>query len=550
MTATMTAPRAAHRSHRDDGGNLVATGRLTRFALRRDRVRIPVWAVSMAGLIGYFGVVIPVAYPDQAALQTRAAIMKDPAGAMMTGPGYGLDNYTLGTMVANEILGMLAVAAALMSIFLVIRHTRAEEETGRTELIRANIVGRHAPLTAGLIALAIANVAVAALVALALAGNGLAAMDSLAVAAGVGLVGLTFGSVAAVTAQLSEHARTASGMAAAVLGLAYMLRGIGDAQELGGSALSWLSPIGWAQQTRAFADLRWWPLLLCLALTTVLLVVAYLLADRRDVGAGLVAARSGRANATAALVHPAGLTLRMERGSIIGWAVGLFVFAALTGSMGQGIVDSFEAQPQLAQVFGSVGGGDVLRTTLAAFLAFFAMAVAVYAVISVNRLRREETEGRTGAVLATNVSRPHWLLSSLAVTTLGCTLLLLISGFGLGAGAGASIGEPSLAWDFTAAALAYLPVVLCFAGLAVLAYGLLRLGGWWVWLLLVGSILIGLYGPILNLPDAVLDAEPFGLVPQVPGAEFDAVPLLWMSLVAVALIAAGTLAFRKRDLEA
>ncbi|WP_051442168.1 ABC transporter permease [Arthrobacter sp. H14] len=550
MTATMTASRAMRHSHRDDGGNLVATGRLTRFALRRDRVRIPVWAVSMAGLIGYFGLVIPIAYPDQAALQTRAAIMKDPAGAMMTGPGYGVENYTLGAMLANELLGMLAAAAALMSIFLVIRHTRAEEETGRTELIRANIVGRHAPLTAALIAVAIANAAVTALLMIALVGNGLEGVDSLAVAAGVGLVGLTFGSVAAVTAQLSEHARTASGMAGAVLGLAYVLRGVGDAQELGGSALSWLSPIGWAQQTRAFVDLRWWPLLLCVSLTVVLLVGAYLLAAGRDVGAGLVPARLGRANATAALVHPAGLTLRMERGSIIGWAVGLFVFAALTGSMGQGIVDSFESQPQFAEMFGALGGGDVLRRTLVTFLGTFAMAVAVYAVISVNRLRREEAEGRTGAVLATNMSRPHWLLSSLAVTALGSTVLLGVTGFGLGAGAGASIGEPSLAWDFTLTALAYLPVVLFFAGLAVLAYGLLRLGGWWVWLLLVGSILIGIYGPLLNLPDAVLDAEPFGLVAQVPGTEVDAVPLLWMSVAAVALFAAGTLAFRKRDLEA
>lgn len=550
MTATMTASRATHHSHRDDGGSLAATGRLTRFALRRDRVRIPVWAVSMAALIGYFGLVIPIAYLDQAALQTRAEIMKDPAGAMMTGPGYGVENYTLGAMVANELLGMLAVAAALMSIFLVIRHTRAEEETGRSELIRANIVGRHAPLTAALITLAAANAAVVVLLAAALIGNGLEAADSLAVAAGVGLVGLTFGGVAAVTAQLSEHARTASGMAGAVLGLAYVLRGIGDAQELGGSALSWLSPIGWSQQTRAFVDLRWWPLLLCVGLTAVMLVVAYLLAAGRDVGAGLVPARRGRAHATAALVHPAGLTLRMERGSIIGWAVGLFVFAALTGSMGQGIVDSFESQPQLAQVFGGLDGDDILRQALAAFLSFFGMGVAVFAVVSVNRLRREEAEGRTGAVLATNVSRPHWLLSSLLVTGLSSAVLLLISGLGLGLGAGASIGDLSLTWEFTAAALVYLPVVLCFAGLAVLSYGLLRLGGWWVWLLLIASILVGLYGPILNLPDAVLDAEPFGLVPQVPGAEFDAVPLLWMSLAAVTLIAAGTLAFRNRDLEA
>ena len=38
-----------------------------------------------------------------------------------------------------------------MAILLVVRHTRAEEETGRAELVGAGVVGRHAPLAAALI---------------------------------------------------------------------------------------------------------------------------------------------------------------------------------------------------------------------------------------------------------------------------------------------------------------------------------------------------------------------------------------------------------------
>lgn len=549
MSATLTA-HGPNRTAQRSAGSLTGTIRLTRFALRRDRVRIPVWALAIGGMIAYFGAVIPVAYPDQAALQTRAEIMKDPAGALMTGPGYGVENYTFGAMVTNELLGMLAVAAALMSIFLMIRHTRAEEESGRAELVRAGVVGRHAPLSAAILTLLTANLAITVLLAAALLSTGLAMADTVAVAAGVGLVGMVFGGVAAVTAQLSEHARSASGMAGAALGLAFVLRGVGDAQQLGGSALSWFSPIGWAQQTRAFTDLRWWPLALCVAVFAVFLVVAFLLAAHRDFGAGLVAARRGRAHAGRALVHPAGLMLRMERGSIIGWSVGLLVFGLLTGSMGQAIVESFESQPQLAAVFGDAAGSDVLRTTLAAFVGFFAMAVAVYAVISTNRLRSEEADGRTGTILATRVSRVRWLLSSLTVTTCGAVMLLLFTGLGLGLGAGASIGDAGLIRDFAFAGLVYLPLILCFTGLAVLSYGIHRAGAWWVWLLLVTSIIIGLYGPILNLPEAVTDVEPFGLVPRVPGAELDPGPLVVMFVVALVLVVLGLLAFRRRDLEA
>ena len=529
--------------------NLAGTGRLARFALRRDRVRIPVWALSLGGLIGYFGAVIPVVYPDQEALQTRAAIMMEPSGAMMTGPGYGLEHYTMGTMVANELLGMLAIASALMSMFLVVRHTRAEEETGRAELVRASPVGRFAHLTAGLVDVLVANAAVTLLLFAAITANDLAPADSLAVALGVGLVGLVFGAVAAVTAQLTEHARSAVGIAGMVLGLAYVLRAVGDARARGGSALSWLSPIGWAQQTRAFHDLRWWPLLLCLALAALLVPVAYAVAARRDLGAGVLPARRGRPDAARSLRTQAGLAFRLERGSLLGWAAGVAVFGVLTGSMGEGIVESFESQPRLAEVFGATGSGDILRLTMAAMLSFFAMGVAVYAVIAVNRLHREEAEGRTGAVLGTAVSRWSWLGGALAVVALNATLLLLVSGFTLGAGLGASGGDGSLAWDFTVGSLVYLPVVLAFAGLATLAYGA-RLGTWPVWVLVVASILVGLYGPALNLPEGVVDAAPFGLMPAAPAEAFAVGPVAGMSAAAALLLAAGAWAFRRRDLTA
>ena len=545
MTAVTATPRTVPGGAREYAG----TGRLTRFALRRDRVRIPVWALSIAGLIGYFAAVLPVAYPDAASLQARAAIMMEPSGAFMTGPGYGLEQYTFGRMLANEMLGMLAVAAALMSIFLVVRHTRAEEETGRAELVRAAPVGRRGPLTAALADVLVANAAVSATLLLALLANDFGFADSLAFATGVGAVGLVFAGVAAVTAQMAEHSRTASGIAGAVLGLAYVVRGVGDAQERGGSTLSWLSPIGWIQQMRTFVDLRWEPLLACVGLALVLIAAAYLLAARRDVGAGILPARSGRGDARPSLLGVVGLAARLERGSVLGWAAGLFVFAVLTGSMGEGIVESFEEQPQLAEIFGAAGSADILRATLASFLSFFAMAVAVYAVISVNRMRKEEEEGRAAAVLATRVSRGRWLAGPLVATGGGAALLLLVNGFGLGAGAAATIGEPGLVWEFMLASLAYLPIVSCFAMLALLAQSL-RAGAWWVWLLLVGSIIVGLYGPVLNLPDVVTDAAPFGLVPAVPYEDLAPAPLALMVLVAAGLCAAGLAAFRRRDLSA
>jgi len=537
LSATFADPRS--------GGRRVGTRRLTWFALHRDRARIPVWIMSVGAMVAYYLAVAPAVYPDATARQGRAASLTSAAAAMLSGPGYGLHDYTLGAMVANELLGMLAVAAALMSVFLVVRHTRADEETGRTELVRSAVVGGFAPLTAALLDAVIANLAVAAAVLAALVGNHYAVPDSLAVAAGVALVGLVFADVAAVTAQLTDRARSASGAAGGAVGLAYVLRAVGDAQRTGGSALSWLSPIGWAQQTRAFVEVRWWPLALCAALAAVLVVLAYSLTARRDLGAGLVPQRGGRAGARRTLLNPVGFTFALERGGLIAWAIGLAVFAALTGSMGPSIVAEVVKRPNL---LGGSATGNVLRATLGAALSTYAMTVACYAVNTIDRIRREEAEGRTGVVL-TAVGRPAWLASSLLVAAGNCALLLLVCGLALGACAGVSVGEPGLTWDLAVASLTYLPVVLCFAGLAALAYGLGR-GIWWVWTLLMTAILVGLYGPLLSLPQAVLDLAPFSLATRALGVAHDPSALLAMAGVAILAGVTGIVTFRRRDLAA
>ena len=88
--------------------------------------------------------------------------------------------------------------------------------------------------------------------------SGIRIVDTAAMCLGVTGVAMVFAAVAAVTAQLWRQARTATGAAIAALALAVLVRGIGDVIDNSGSALSWFSPIAWAQQMRAFVDVRWW----------------------------------------------------------------------------------------------------------------------------------------------------------------------------------------------------------------------------------------------------------------------------------------------------
>jgi ABC-2 type transport system permease protein len=245
--------------------SLTGTGRLIRFILRRDRIRLSVWLLAIA--LSVMGSVASYAetYPTAADRQTRAEVLDNPASQLFLGPGYGFDNYTYGAMTANEMLPLATVAVALMSVFLVVRHTRAEEENGRAELVRAATVGRLAPITATLTVVVGAHLVLAALLTVGLPASldGLTTGGSLTFAAALAGVGVVFAGIAALAAQITVGARSAIGIASMALGGAYLLRSVGDITD---TALTWVSPFGWATEMRAYVDERWWPLLLSVTL--------------------------------------------------------------------------------------------------------------------------------------------------------------------------------------------------------------------------------------------------------------------------------------------
>src|SRR5690625_5872328 len=92
-------------------------------------------------------------------------LFSDPVGRIFTGPAYGMDAPSYERFFATGYAPYLFVLAALMNIFLVIRHTRAEEQSGRAELIRASVTGRFAPLTASLLVAVITNLIAGTVVA-------------------------------------------------------------------------------------------------------------------------------------------------------------------------------------------------------------------------------------------------------------------------------------------------------------------------------------------------------------------------------------------------
>ncbi|WP_206060743.1 ABC transporter permease [Nonomuraea basaltis] len=526
------------------------TGTLTlvRLALRRDRVLLPVWIVVITGVMAASASAIAELYPQAAQrIALGVTIGSAPALQALTGPVF--DATSIGGLTAWRTTTMASVLAALMSIFVVIRHTRAEEETGRAELVGACAVGRHATLTSAVLVAGGANLLIVLLLTLALAGQGLPATGALAFGLAVGGVGWTFTGVAVLAAQLTEHARTANGIAAATLGLAFLLRALGDAAKV--ETLAWLSPLGWAQRMRAFAGERWWVAALFAVTGLVLVAGAALLTRRRDLGAGLVPARLGPPDAAASLRSPLALAWRLQRGGLLSWTIGFAVVGAMFGALAHSVGDIVRDNPQLAELLAQLGGGAtaLIDTFLAAQMGLLSMVAGGYAVQATLRLQGEESAIRAEPVLATSVARRRWTASHLTVALGGSALILAAGGLTAGLAHGLRVGEPARqAVRLLGAALVQVPATWTLAGIAMLLFGLLPRLTALAWAALVTFALLGQLGELLQLDDWIIGLSPFAHTPQSLGQPVDVSPLLWLGAVTAALSLAGIAAFQRRDL--
>jgi len=532
------------------GTPLANTGALARLAFRRDRIMLPAWVYVITAAIASNSYSLNKLYPTAAdRAQLVASGGRNPALVFLYGRLWG---DSLGAVSAWRYGVWAAIFAALMSIFLVIRHTRADEEAGRLELVGSAAVGRLAALTASLLVALAANVVLAVLLVVVLVVLGLPVAGSVAFALAITTCGLAFAAIAALAAQLAAGARAARGIAIGVLGAAYLLRAVGDASGAGGvSWLTWLSPLGWTEMLRPYTGDRWWVLALPLALTAAATAGAYVLVTLRDHGAGLLPDRPGSATASAFLRSPFGLAWRLQRGTLYGWAAGFaFTFAA-SGAAAKGIGSLLGGSSQLRNAFTRLGGqAGITDAYLAAIMSLAGLAAAAYATSAVLRLRAEETGGQAEPLLATAIGRTRWGLSHIAVAVVGTALLLAVAGVAAGLGYGLRTGSagPEVA-RLLGAGMAQLPASLAVAGVAVVLFGLLpRASVAGAWTVVGVLVLIALFGQVLQLSQPILDVSPFTHVPKLPGAAVTAGPLLWLSLAVLALVATGLAALRRRDI--
>ncbi|HZX01805.1 ABC transporter permease [Kribbella sp.] len=526
--------------------SLAGTSGLIRLILRRDRIVLPLWILCLTAIsvsyVKQYGDLFPT--PD-----SRVKYASNAGFITLYGE---LSGSSLGEFVTWR-LGFVPVMVGLISLLTVIRHTRVEEETGRRELLGATVVGRHAQLAAALVATLGANVVLAVLLALGMHSQNLPLAGSVAIGIEYAAAGFLFAGIGAVAAQLTASAGTARGIAIGVLGAAYVLRAAGDTSAHTNGPLAWLSyvsPIGWAQQIHPYAQNRWWLAIVILAVTVLLVVAAVALAVRRDVGAGLLPDRLGPADG--GLGSPFALAWRLHRGLLVAWTAGFALLGLLFGGVAKGVGDMMRDDPTIQEMFRRMGGASgLIDSFLAGVMVLVGLIASAYAVQATLRMRVEESSGRVEPVLATATSRWHWAASHLVFSLLGPAVALLAAGVMQGLAYGLAIGDVGGQLPrMIGAALVQLPAVWVLAAVAIAIFGFFPQASMVSWAGPALCILIGLVSAGVATAQWIRDISPFTHLPSLPGGSVSAGPLVVLLAIALAVGLAGLVGLRRRDLPA
>ncbi|MGX1160798.1 ABC-2 type transport system permease protein [Arthrobacter sp. SLBN-100] len=525
---------------------------------RRERVLLPVWILGIA-FLGY--AVANAVATEFAAEAARVAIINvaavSPAFLFVRGLP---DGTGVGAVVFFQGYAFTAVLAGLMSTFLVIRHTRSDEELGRAELVGSAPVPRAAPLAATLILGGAANFVLALGVAAGFAAAGLPGGGALMAGAAVGAVGAFFVAIAAAVAQVMPSGRAANGAAAGLVGAAYFVRGIGDAFGTPNSDLSqvtsgWvslLSPLGWGQRSRPFSVADPVPLLALVAGAAVLAVAVVMLRSRRDLGESLLPERAGRERAVAGGASFLGLAWRQQRPILLGWCVAAGLLGGIAGGLGpvvSGVIGGNDSLRELISRLVPGGRAETADLFTAALLGIAGVLAAAAGIQAVLRLRAEEVEGRAEILLATPRSRTRWLGANLVLAAASVAVVAVVAGTAASIGlalSGVEYDPPGL---LIGAAMAHVPAAAVFVtSTAVLFAAVPRLSIPLAWGMLAGGLVLGQFGELLRLPAWLQDLSPFRHSAAMPVEPFD--PAGALALTTIALFGAGIAAqlLRRRGL--
>ncbi|GAE37240.1 ABC transporter permease [Halalkalibacter akibai] len=524
------------------------TGSIVRFIVRRDRVRMPIWIISLTIITLVTAAAFTDLYQSEQERQAIAETMKNPAMTAMVGPGYGLDHYIEGPMMAHQMLLFTAIVVAIMSILLVARHTRLDEEEGRVELIRALPVGRLSNISATLSVMFALNIVIAFAIGFGLTSLGIESIDlvgSLLYGAAIGSIGMYFAAVTGMFAQLSDSSRGTIGYSFTVLGVFYIVRAIGD---VGHEPLSWLSPLGLILRTEVYVNNYWWPVIFTVGSAVLITLITFYLNSIRDLNSGFLPTRPGPKQASRFLQNPIGLAVRLQRTSMIAWAIGMYILGVSYGSILGDLEAFIESNEMMSQMLSPIEGLTMTEQFLTMLMSIISMICTIPALMMMLKLKGEEKKNRTENLLSGAVSRYNVIGSYFLLSFFSGFFMLFLAFIGLWSAATVVMDDPISFFTMFKAAMIYLPAIWFMIALTVLLIGLFPQFTSFIWLYLGYSFLVVYLGNLLPFPEWMGKLSPYAYIPKLPVEEINYLNITVLTVLAILLVNIGFIAYKKRDI--
>lgn len=532
--------------------NFSQAGYLTRFYLRRDWLKIVVWLIGIVGLMGVAAGKFDGLYGTKAAMNSIVSTLKTPAMVSLLGPFSAPAPYNPALIFATEMMVFMGLFMAMMNIYFAVRSTRAEEDSGILELVRAHAVGKYAPLLAATLELVIINVITGILEALSLMAANMTGANNLGswlFGFGLAAIGLMFGSFSLLMAQLSDNSRGATILSYLVLGVLFLARMMTDVQN---PDYTWWTLFGWIEKLSIYDENTVGPVFAMLGVSLAAIIVTFYAHAHRDVTAGLIATRPGRKHASVFLTGPLALIFRLERTSFIVWMIGMFVLGISYGSIFGTVGDIMKTNPMMAQLMGASAVNSANQTIILDFASLLSIVFVVLSTVpamqTVLKLNGDEKKGWLEQIHAKGISRLHLYCSYLAVAVITGLLGLLLGILGMYTAGQSVMDSPIALTRFLRGFYGYFPAMLVTLGISAVLAGLLPRLQVLSWLLPAYGFISLYLGGLLDFPKWATDLTPYGWINKVPlhAVQWN---VTW-SLVALAVIlfVLGFIFYRRRDM--
>lgn len=520
---------------------------------KRDWVKLIVWIITVLAFAASGAGKFVTLMHTTAQKETMFSMFQNPAMSALFGPmsvKNGTD-FTAAAAFGTTMPLITAITFAIISVIYVINRTRKEEDDGIAELFRSFQVGKLANTTAVVIELFLLQLVITLVLCGSIQVQQVEGMTELSTnllfSAGIGSQGFLWGMIALVFAQIFSDAGGAKGASFGIMGLLYIARMGTDIKSI---HAGWFNPLSWSYLTDPYTKNYWLPIVLTLALSVILLVIAYILEVNRDINAGYIPQSRGKANASKSLLSFPGLALRLQRPATIGWLLGLFLLGITYGSMFGQISSFIKSSQTVSQLFAinpKAGETMMINQFMATLFVIISIIVTCFAITSLSRMVVEERKNRLEQLYANPLSRYKlyltytiisWVLGALAqfAATLGIYLAQAGNEKALSFMA---VMKPGMVW---------LPAIFFVLGILGLLMAFVPRFSNLIWLYVGFTFFVSYIGNIITFPSWVYTINVFYHIPKLPIDKMNLGNFTLILILALIFALVGMIGYRRRDL--